>query len=83
LITLEFGRVVRRLRKDAGLSQVELGRQAGLQGNYISSLELGEKQPTITSIFKIANALKMKPGNLITLVDEAIAGQELVSPDAN
>ncbi|MDO8299222.1 MAG: helix-turn-helix transcriptional regulator [Lacisediminimonas sp.] len=83
MITLEFGRVVRRLRKDAGLSQVELGRQAGLQGNYISSLELGEKQPTITSIFKIANALKMKPGNLITLVDEAIAGQELVSPDAN
>jgi len=64
-----FGSVVRKLRLAAELSQEELGLEAGLQRNYISSLELGEKQPSITTIFKLAAALNIKPGKLITLVE--------------
>ena len=71
-LSIVFGKVLRKLRKDAGLTQEELGLEADLQRNYISSLELGEKQPTITSIFKIASALKIKPGKLVSLVDEAL-----------
>jgi transcriptional regulator with XRE-family HTH domain len=43
--------------------------ESDLQRNYISTLELGEKQPSITTIFKLAAALKIKPGKLITLVE--------------
>jgi transcriptional regulator with XRE-family HTH domain len=64
-----FGRVLRKLRTDANLSQEVLGLEAGLQRNYISSLELGEKQPSITTVFKLAAALNMKPGKLIALVE--------------
>jgi transcriptional regulator with XRE-family HTH domain len=64
-----FGRVLRRLRLEANLSQEELGLEAGLQRNYISSLELGEKHPSITSIFKLASALQIKPSKLIALVE--------------
>lgn len=67
-----FGLVLRRLRKERGLSQEELGFEAGLQRKHISSLELGEKQPTITSVFKLAAALKVKPGKFIGLVDNEL-----------
>ena len=64
-----FGSVLRSLRLAADLSQEALGLEAGLQRNYISSLELGEKQPSITTVFKLAAALKIKPGKLIALVE--------------
>lgn len=68
-ISIAFGRVLRRLRQEAKLSQEELGLEADLQRNYISSLELGEKQPSIGSVFKLAGALKIRPGKLITMVE--------------
>lgn len=71
-ITLEiaFGQVLRRLRKEANLSQEALALDAEIQRNYISLLELGKNQPTITVIFKIAQSLKIKPNKLILLVEE-------------
>lgn len=74
LIATAFGLVLRRLRKEMGLSQEELGFEAGLQRKHISSLELGDKQPTITSVFKLAAALQIKPGKLVALVDTELAG---------
>lgn len=73
LIVRAFGLVLRRLRKERGLSQEALGFEADLQRKHISALELGEKQPTITSVFKLAVALKIKPGKLVALVDSEIA----------
>lgn len=71
-ITLEiaFGQVLRHLRKEANLSQEALALDAEIQRNYISLLELGKNQPTITVIFKIAQSLKIKPNKLIQLVEE-------------
>ena len=67
-----FGVVLRRLRKEAGLTQEQLGLEADLQRKFISSLELGEKQPTLTTVFKLASALNIKPGKLISLVDSEL-----------
>lgn len=68
-ITLAFGRVLRQLRQEAKLTQEQLGLESELQRNYISSLELGEKQPSITSIFKLSRALKIRPSKLIALIE--------------
>ena len=65
-----FGVVVRRLRLAAGLTQEELSFKAGLQRNYISSIELGEKQPSLTTIIKLSQALGLKPGRLLDLMDD-------------
>lgn len=65
-----FGKVLRALRIEAGLTQEELGFEAELQRNYISSLELGNKQPSLTSLYKISQALRIKPGRLLDLIDE-------------
>jgi len=67
---ISFGKVLRQLRKDADLSQEELALEADIQRNYISLIELGRNQPTITTIFKLANALKIKPSKLVHLVEE-------------
>jgi len=60
-----FGRVLRSLRKERGLSQEGLALEADLQRNYVSLIERGINQPTITTIFKLALALKVRPSELI------------------
>jgi transcriptional regulator with XRE-family HTH domain len=60
-----FGRVLRSLRKERGLSQEGLALEADLQRNYVSLIERGINQPTITTIFKLALALKVRPSEMI------------------
>ncbi len=68
-----FGITLRRLRKDANLSQEELALEADLQRNYVSLIELGKNQPTVTTIFKLAIALKISPSKLIKYVEEELS----------
>ena len=72
LIATAFGVVLRRLRREAGLTQEQLGLEADLQRQYVSSLELGEKQPSITSAFKLAKALNIKTSKLFALVEDEL-----------
>ena len=67
-----FGRVLRVLRLERGLSQEALALEAGVQRNYVSLIERGVNQPTIKIIFKLAAALAMKPSQVIEHV-EAVA----------
>ena len=53
----QFGARVRALREARDWSQEELAEQAGLHRTYISSVERGVRNPTITVIYKIAQAL--------------------------
>lgn len=67
-----FGRVLRGLRKEKRFSQETLAFEANLQRNYISLIELGVNQPTISTVFKLANALGVKPHELILKVEDQI-----------
>ena len=60
-----FGHNVRRIRKEAGLSQEELAYRAKLHRTYISSIERGERNVSVENIFAIADALKVPPGDLL------------------
>lgn len=64
-----FGKVLRRLRKEAGLTQEQLGQEADLQRNYVSLMERGVNQPTITTLFKVAKALNCPPSKIISEVE--------------
>lgn len=67
-----FGRVLRRLRNESELTQEELGFEAGLRRTYISILELGQQQPTLTTILKLAKPLKHSAQEIVGLVEAEI-----------
>jgi transcriptional regulator with XRE-family HTH domain len=54
------GHNVRRLRLAAGLSQAELAERMGVDRAYVSGLELGQRNPTIVTLWHIAKALGVK-----------------------
>jgi transcriptional regulator with XRE-family HTH domain len=62
---LPFGAALRRLRLAKGLSQEQLGLEAGVQRNFISLIETGQNQPTISTIAKLARPLGLKASELV------------------
>ncbi|WP_228480172.1 helix-turn-helix domain-containing protein [Pseudomonas aeruginosa] len=53
-VGLAFGKVLRRRRVEAGFTQEQLVHEAELQRNYVSLMERGINQPTITTLIKLA-----------------------------
>ena len=64
-----FGQVLRTLREGKNLSQEKLAEYCDLDRTYISMLERGLRQPTISTIFKIADALDILPSELVKKVE--------------
>lgn len=52
---------IRKIRRLKGLTQAELSKRSGVSQSQISSIELGQKSPTIETLQKIANALCVCP----------------------
>lgn len=69
---IAFGKVLRKLRIEAGLTQEQFGFDADLRRTYVSILELGQQQPSLTTIFKIAHALNVPASKLIDMVEREI-----------
>lgn len=67
-----FGIVLRELRRKAEFTQENLAFEAGIERNYVSLIELGRNQPTISVIFKLAKALDIEPNKLIRMVEQVI-----------
>ncbi len=76
---IAFGKVLRQLREEAGLTQEQLGFEAELRRTYVSILELGQQQPSLTTIIKLAEALNCSPGKLIDMVHDELV-KNVVSP---
>lgn len=53
----KFGKRLRKLRIDKGLSQEELSKEVGLDRTYVGKIERGEKSPSLKTIEKIAKKL--------------------------
>ncbi|CAH1745180.1 protein of unknown function [Thauera humireducens] len=60
-----FTVLLRQLRKERGLSQEVLAERAGLHRNFISLIERGESQPTIDTLFRLADALGVPAVDLV------------------
>ena len=60
-----LARNLRVLRQEKGWSQEAFADEAGLHRTYISDLERGARNPTITVVDKLATALDVTPGRLL------------------
>lgn len=55
-----MGQVIREARKEEKMSQTELGKRIGANKSYISRIENGLIDPTISTIYSIINALGLR-----------------------
>ncbi len=60
-----FGKQLKRLRIEKGLSQEQLANDADIPINQIGRIERGEINPTLSTLNSIATALQMKVGELL------------------
>jgi transcriptional regulator with XRE-family HTH domain len=78
-----FGGNLRRLRERAGLSQEALATRAGgLHRTEISLLERGEREPRLSTVVLLAQALGVKVATLLRDTDEAQVRERQRKPSA-
>jgi transcriptional regulator with XRE-family HTH domain len=65
-IRRQLARNLKRLRTEKGWSQEELADQAGLHRTYVSGVERGVRNPTITIVATLAKALGVPPSELLS-----------------
>jgi len=68
-----FGKVVRKRRREMGLTQEDLAFLAGLHRTYISEIERGLKSPSLRAALAIAEALNSSLSALIMQTEKEIA----------
>jgi len=71
-IDITFGAVLRKKRLGKKLTQEALSIESGLSRAYISELEMGHKDPSLYTIFKLSSALKIKPSTMIDEVERQV-----------
>jgi len=64
-----FGKILKTRRQSINLSQEQLGLKSGLSRAFISDLEMGKKDPSLFTVFKLAHALSLKPNALIDEIE--------------
>jgi transcriptional regulator with XRE-family HTH domain len=71
-----FGETIRAIRKQRGISQESLALKCGLDRTYISGIERGARNPSLTNILKLALALDTSPVQLFADVRPGPDGPE-------
>lgn len=71
--TAAFGQAVRRKRERLGMSQEKLGEKAKLDRTYISGIERGVRNPTLNTIWKLADTLSTTPSALLRAAEKLVA----------
>lgn len=65
-----LGEAVRTLRRKAGMSQEELADAADTDLTQVGGIERGVRNPSYTTLLRLATALETTVGELTTLADE-------------
>jgi transcriptional regulator with XRE-family HTH domain len=65
-----LGEAVRTLRLEAGMSQEQLAEGAGTDLTQVGGIERGVRNPSYTTLLRLAAALKTSVGAMTTRADE-------------
>lgn len=62
---IAFGKHLRALRTSKGLTGVQFSEKLGVDKQFLSRLELGQSDPRITTLIRLAQALDMQLSDLL------------------
>jgi transcriptional regulator with XRE-family HTH domain len=60
-----FGKRLRRLRQERGLTAVDFAKRARISRPHLYRLEGNHQEPTLSMLRKLAHALGVKPARLL------------------
>ena len=66
----KLGNAIKEKRNKLGLSQEVVSRFADIGRTHLSSIERGERKPTLETFVRLAFALKMSPSELMKYLEE-------------
>ncbi len=67
-----FGRVLREERKRLKLSQEQLALHAEVDRTFVSQIERGVRQPTLTTLVKLSRVLQVAPSTLVARMERLL-----------
>ncbi len=65
-----FGQVLREQRNARGISQEALALSANVDRTFVSQMERGIRQPTLTTLCKLSEALDILPSTLVARMEK-------------
>jgi transcriptional regulator with XRE-family HTH domain len=68
-----FGLALRSLRTKRKWSQTDLALRAAVDRNYISLIELGKSSPSLGMVYRLCDALDVRPADVLKEVDKRMA----------
>lgn len=70
------GQRIRKAREEAGLTQQELALLCGISTSALSLIETGKRDLRVSSLFRIAAALRVSASALLAAADDGKAGPD-------
>lgn len=64
-----IGKTLKAMRLKQGLSQEDLAHECDVDRSYISMIEVGRNEPSVTKIFELCRGLKIKPSDFFKLIE--------------
>jgi len=74
-----LGRLIEQQRTSHKFSQNDVAARCGLSRTYLSDIERGLRNLSVTSLCKIATALNMRASDLLMQAEAAVADQHQLS----
>ena len=82
LLQTSFGKVLKDLRLQKGLTQQQFAELADISVDYVHDLEFGLKKPSINIVFSLASALGITASNLVLQVEIKMGSDDNTIPNS-
>ena len=75
-VSRAFGAALRSARLERGWSQESLAERASLDRTYVSGVERGTRNPTVHTLWRIAEGLGLRPSELVAAAECLLANDK-------
>lgn len=64
-----FSKVLKEIREEKKITQIQIALEAEMDRAFVSELENGKKQPSLHTVFRIAEVLGVKAWEIVKRMD--------------